>query len=72
MNDRANLIAFLGVLVTIVILTIIAATTGRPDAQIISAVLTGLIGVLGTFRPRSAGATTVENVENATVTADGK
>lgn len=65
MKDRDNLIAFLALIVAIVILSAIGARTGKPTDL---AIMTGLIGVLGTFRPRSATA----NVENADTVNQGK
>lgn len=51
-----NLIAFLATLLAIVILVVIGAwmaSTGRPaEALGIGGAVTGLIGVIGTFRPR--------------------
>lgn len=55
MTDRHTLYAFLAVIGAIVTLAIVAAVKGT---QTDLAIMTGLIGVLGTFRPRS-NATTV-------------
>jgi len=52
MTDRHNLIAFLSLIAAIVILSAIGARTGKPADL---AIMTGLIGVLGTFRPKSNG-----------------
>jgi hypothetical protein len=73
-DERHNLIAFLAVLATIALLFTISAVclyNGRSVEAIgIGGVMTGLIGVLGTFRPVSKP---VQNVENAdTVNQGGK
>lgn len=51
------LVAFISVLVTIVILTIAATVVklhgGEVETIGIGAAITGLIGVLGTFRPKA-------------------
>jgi hypothetical protein len=67
-DDRHNLIAFLAVLITIAALFIISAIclyNGRSVEAIgIGGVMTGLIGVLGTFRPQQrAPATPAEPIE---------
>ncbi len=57
MTDRHTLIAYIGTLVTIIALAVagaFAASKGN-DASVYLAAITGLIGVLGTFRPRSTG-----------------
>lgn len=58
-SDRYNLVAFLATLVAIVILYGLAsllAWTGKAVESLgLSGVGTGLIGVLGTFRPRTGG-----------------
>lgn len=61
MTERSNLIAFLSVVAAIVALAIIAAWKGT---QTDLAIMTGLIGVLGTFRPapRQAAVGPNENV----------
>ena len=65
MTDRDNLIAFLAVLVAIVLLVALGAwmsISGRStEALGIGGAVTGLIGVIGTFRPKNPTA----NVENA-------
>lgn len=57
MNEKFNLIAFLATLAAIVVLVLAGAVlglNGRPvEALGIGGAVTGLIGVLGTFRPRS-------------------
>lgn len=60
MTDRENLIAFLSLILAIVILSAIGARTGKPADL---AIMTGLIGVLGTFRPKSP-AQNIEKAEN--------
>lgn len=50
MTERHNLIAFLAIVTAIVILSAIGARTGKPTDL---AIMTGLVGVLGTFRPRT-------------------
>lgn len=55
MNNRETIIAFLGVLVTIITLAIcgtVAVSKGQ-EATVYLAAITGLIGVIGTFRPRA-------------------
>ena len=56
-NDHHNLIAFLAVLLSIVLLVVIAVVAASRDMNIeavgVGGVITGLIGVLGTFRPRA-------------------
>lgn len=57
MIDRSSLYAYLATLATIITLAIagaVAASKGN-DASVYLAAITGLIGVLGTFRPRSSG-----------------
>lgn len=72
MDDKHNLIAFLAVLGAIVLLFGISALclyNGRSVEAIgIGGVMTGLIGVLGTFRPRQATA----NVERADTVNQGQ
>lgn len=66
MTERENLIAFLAIIVALVILSGLGAFTGKPADL---AIMTGLIGVLGTFRPKQPSS----NVENAdTVNQGGK
>jgi hypothetical protein len=59
-----NLIAFLATLVAIVVLVIVGAwmaSTGRPaEALGIGGAVTGLIGVIGTFRPRNQQSETAQ------------
>jgi hypothetical protein len=59
-NEHHNLVAFLATLVAIVVLVIVGAlmaANGKPaEALGIGGAVTGLIGVIGTFRPRNATA----------------
>ena len=71
MNDKHTLWAFMAVLASIVILYGIGAVlawSGKPmEALGLGGAGTGLIGVLGTFKPRSA----VQNVEQADTVNQG-
>lgn len=76
MNDRHAIIAFLATLGAIVALAVIAATViynakaGSPDAGmagVLGGAITGLIGVIGTFRPKTA----TSNVEKAETVNQG-
>lgn len=64
-EDRHSLIAFLATLGAIIVLFIAACVClvlGKSVEAIgIGGVMTGLIGVLGTFRPRQAATSNVEN-----------
>lgn len=64
MTMHHNLIAFLATLVAIVVLVIVGAwmaSTGRPaEALGIGGAVTGLIGVIGTFRPRNQQSETAQ------------
>lgn len=57
MNERHSLISFLATLVAIVVLVALGAymaNLGKPtEALGIGGAVTGLIGVIGTFRPRT-------------------
>ncbi len=64
MNERHTLIAFVAVISAIVLLSCIGAFTGKPADL---AIMTGLIGVLGTFKPRAA----TSNVEKADTVNQG-
>lgn len=55
MTDRENLIAFLAIIIALVVLSALGAFTGKPADL---AIMTGLIGVLGTFRPKQPSGTT--------------
>jgi hypothetical protein len=83
MTDRHILIAFMATLTAIVVLVItgaiIAVNGYSAEALGIGGAVTGLIGVIGTFKPRTAqsGATQDVNVVNAPespipVTDEGK
>jgi len=63
MTERENLIAFLSLIAAIVVLSALGAFTGKPADL---AIMTGLIGVLGTFRPKNPVAST--NSGDVTVT----
>lgn len=64
MTDSHQLVAFLATLVSIVILVGLGAYMagqGKPaEALGIGGAVTGLIGVIGTFRPRSGGSVAPE------------
>lgn len=53
MSQRHSLAAFLAVIAAIVGILLIAAAESALDSQSITAALTGLIGIAGTFRPRT-------------------
>lgn len=54
MSQRHSLIAFLAVLAAIIGLAVIAAGQGQLDSQVFGNAIVGLIGIAGTFRPRTA------------------
>ncbi len=62
MNEQHSLIAFLATLAAIVILVLVGAWMAgqgkNAEALGIGAAVTGLIGVIGTFRPRTPQVTT--------------
>lgn len=63
MNDRDSLYAFLATLLAIIILAIcgtVALNNGK-DASVYGAAIVGLVGVIGTFRPKQSSS----NVEKA-------
>lgn len=64
MNNKLSLIAFLAVLLAIVVLVGMACVMAAMDKSIeaagIGAAVTGLIGVIGTFRPRAPNPTDPE------------
>lgn len=68
MDNRLNLIAFLSVLLAIVILSL--GSSILPLAMVESAkqAIMGLIGVIGTFRPRSADSSTLSVPTTTTTT----
>lgn len=49
---RHRLQAFLAVIGAIVVLALVGAFTGKTESATLSAAITGLIGVAGTFRPQ--------------------
>lgn len=67
MSDRHSLIAFLAVIATILILVITGAIMSSQgnstEALGIGGAVTGLIGIAGTFKPKTNGVT--QNVEQA-------
>jgi len=72
MTDRHSFLAFVAVLVTMIALYIIAAVMVWLDKDIAAVgfggASTGLIGVLGTFRPSNrGGASVVQTGDAATV-----
>lgn len=71
MNDRHNLVAFVAILVAICYLATIAAilayTKRYAEALGFGGITTGLVGVIGTFKPRQATA----NVEKANTVNQG-
>ena len=52
MTQRHSLFAYLATLVAILSLAIIAASHQQLDSTVFSTAIAGLIGILGTFRPR--------------------
>jgi len=54
MSQRHSLTAFIAVLTTIFGLAIIAASQGQLDSQVFGNAIVGLIGIAGTFRPRTS------------------
>lgn len=71
MNEKRTLIGFLAVLSAIVILFITSAVLAfygkSVEAIGISAIMTGLIGVLGSFRPQSGSQMKVDPPATFTV-----
>lgn len=67
MSERESLIAYLATLAAIILLALIAAWMLREGRQIeafgFAAIMTGLIGTLGTFRPRNTPTANVERAE---------
>jgi len=53
MTQRHILIAYLVTILAIVGLAMIATTRGALDSQVFGSAITGLIGIAGTFRPRT-------------------
>ena len=65
MTERDSLYAFLAVLVAIIILAIcgtVALNNGK-DATVYGSAIVGLVGVIGTFRPRGPAAQNVERAD---------
>lgn len=66
MTERHTLIAFMATLLAIVVLVItgaiIALRGGSTEALGIGAAVTGLIGVIGTFKPRTTAPDTPQDV----------
>jgi len=54
MSQRHSLFAFLAVIVAIVLLSLIANAKGALDSQVFGNAIVGLIGIAGSFRPRTA------------------
>lgn len=67
MNERHSVIAFVSILFAICYLATIAALLAwhqrYAEALGFGGITTGLVGVLGTFRPKSSGQTNVEKIE---------
>ena len=53
MNQRHSLFAFLAVIIAIVILSLIANEKNALDSQVFGNAIVGLIGIAGSFRPKS-------------------
>lgn len=53
MTQRHSLFAYIATLAAILVLAVIAATHGQLDSTVFSTAIAGLIGVAGTFRPRT-------------------
>lgn len=58
MGQRHSLWAFLAVIAAIVVLALIAARTGQLDSPTFSTAIAGLVGIAGSFRPRTAATET--------------
>lgn len=54
MSQRHSLFAFLAVIVAIVLLSLIANAKHALDSQVFGNAIVGLIGIAGSFRPRTA------------------
>ena len=52
MTNRHSLVAYLATLAGIIALALVAANHGQLDSTVFSTAIAGLIGILGTFRPR--------------------
>lgn len=55
MTQRHSLIAYLVTVLAILALSIVAASYHALDSTVLGAAITGLIGIAGTFRPRTTG-----------------
>lgn len=69
MSDRDSLYAFLATLAAIVVLAIcgtVSLNNGK-DASVYGAAIVGLVGVIGTFRPKGS----TSNVEKADTVNQG-
>ena len=53
MSQRHSLFAFLAVIIAIVILSLIANEKNALDSQVFGNAIVGLIGIAGSFRPKS-------------------
>jgi hypothetical protein len=76
MSDRHSLIAFLSTLAAIVLLVAMAgllAVNGQSvEAVGIGGAVTGLIGVIGTFRPRTGAPGATINAETLNADVDAR
>jgi hypothetical protein len=54
MGQRHSLFAFIAVIAAIVVLALIAASKGQLDSQVFGNAIVGLVGIAGSFRPRTA------------------
>ena len=53
MSQRHSLFAFLAVIIALVILSLIANEKNALDSQVFGNAIVGLIGIAGSFRPKS-------------------
>lgn len=53
MSQRHSLLAFLAVIAAIVALAFVGAYQGQIDSQVFSNAIVGLVGIAGSFRPKS-------------------
>lgn len=54
MGQRHSIIAFLAVIAAIVTLSLVGADQGQIDSQVFSNAIVGLVGIAGSFRPKSS------------------
>ena len=54
MTNRHSLVAYLATLAGIIALALVAANHGQLDSTVFSTAIAGLIGILGTFRPKQS------------------